>query len=317
MFKKILVTLIIGFVGFAFVGCENIVLPTNIDLSTNPSTETDTPTSDTVTTNALSDYEIWLDSEEAFDYDGDRRINESDYETYLVYNDFDYWRASEEALDLNNDRKIDELDYEIFRLRNNYFYWESSTFATDLNDDGTVDELDHDVYINFDEWKNSDQAVDINEDELIDVSDYEVFQAYQEFVGDYMISNYAYDGPSRYGIGETTDNVKFDDLGDYLEQVTITINNLGEVSVTIPTNVYDVFNQFSGLMSIIDEAVENMSISRISPYIAVIDTSATVEGVEGEFTLYLDDIENGFSTSYVISFFETNPEISFDIIKVE
>ena len=61
-----------------------------------------------------TEYENWRDSEIAEDLNGDRKINEADYEIYVSRSYYDSWRNSEEAEDLNSDRKINEVDYQLF-----------------------------------------------------------------------------------------------------------------------------------------------------------------------------------------------------------
>jgi len=296
------------FSAFVFVGCQNVMI-SSTDLTTDTGT---------TTTEALMDYEMWLNSGQAKDYNNDRTIDEADYQIYQLYHDFEYWRQSSDAADFNDDQVINQEDYNVFRLKNSYEYWKDSDQAEDLNEDGTINESDYNIYINFDNWKNSDEAEDLNDDGIIDVEDFDIYQNFSEFAGEYYIANYQYNGSPNYGIGEDIDNhVKFSDLGYYLEQITFSINNEGNITVNIPSEVRDVFGQFGDLSTVIDEAIANMTITRISTYIAVIDTYATVDGVRGDFTLYLDTTENGYSTTYTISFYEDNPTISFDLIREE
>ena len=49
----------------------------------------------------LTDYQIWRNSDEAEDLNGDRKIDELDYEIYLnpPVSDYETWRNSDEAED--------------------------------------------------------------------------------------------------------------------------------------------------------------------------------------------------------------------------
>ncbi|XFA98500.1 hypothetical protein ACAG96_06440 [Candidatus Izemoplasma sp. B36] len=299
MYKKGLLLLLVIFVSFFLFGCE-IVYPNNT-----------TTQGEVAITTIASDLDLWKNSDEAFDYNGDRKIDQEDYDIYLLQNDYEFWKTSDEALDYDNNHIIDELDFEKYKLHTNYNYWKLSEEAIDLNGDAFIDETDHEIYNNYDFWINSDEAEDLNDDSTIDVSDYEVYIEYVEFVGTYYLTNYTYDGAESHSFGE---NVLFSDMGDYLSQITVSVNGRGEFTVTIPDNIKTIFGD-SHLIMI--EAANNMTISRLSPFIVAIDTNVIMDGIEYNLTIYLDETEAGYSASYIMGFYYDEPEITFDIVKAE
>lgn len=305
MYKRVLLLVCIIAASTFLYGCP---LPSSSSTTTVASTTFSSVT--TALTTEL-DYETWKNSAEALDLNGDRRINETDFQMYQLLNNFDYWRNSEEALDLNNDAKINDVDYEIFRLRYNYIYWKNSGQAEDLNDDGVINLTDHDIYNNYDLWLKSEVAIDFNDDTAIDVDDYELYLEFAEFIGEYNIVNYTYEGPSNYDL---VNGALFVDLGQYLAQISISVNDYGLLIVNIPVNIRQAFGDG---YPVILEGTNNMTFTRISPFIVGIDTRVTVNDLEVNFTLYLSEIEGGYSASYEMSFYEDKPVISFDIIKVE
>ena len=258
-----------------------------------------------------SPYEIWKNSDTALDYNDDRRIDEEDYQVYLMLNDYDIWRDSEAAIDLNDDRRINEEDYELYKLHSNYNYWSASVKAEDLNGDGVIDEIDFEIFDNYDFWLISVEAEDLNSDTLIDVLDYEIYMKYKELVGKYYLRNYVYEGNEAYLI---QNGAKYCELGAYLGQIIITVENNGEVSAIIPDEALSAFGE--GYSTIL-EALNNISLERISPFIVVMDTVVTIEDTEINITIYLNEEENGFSIRYVVSFYEDDPVITLDIIKAE
>jgi hypothetical protein len=309
MLKKLLLVAFMFSLSLVFLGCENLnlsTLPTNVTL----------PSSTEDTTSTEMNFDTWLSSDDAMDLDGDRQIDEVDYQLYQLQNNFDLWKISEDAIDMNGDRLIDEEDHELYLLYQLFTYWQNSDAAEDLNGDSVIDEDDHDIYRYYDDWKQSDDAVDLNDDSVIDLEDYLIYQLYDEFVGDYSIVNYTYDGSPYNVIGEdgTGEMIYFADLGTYLAQLTISIDYSGSVSVDIPEAVRTALGEVT---AIVLEAAKNMTIERISPTIASIDTFVDIDDIEGNFSLYLTTEENGYSTSYVIGFFIENPEITFDLVKVE
>lgn len=260
----------------------------------------------------LTAYEKWKNSDEAVDLDGDRKINESDYTIYLIMNDYTYWKNSQEALDMNNDRKIDESDFESYKLHNFFDYWNSSEISDDFNDDGKVDSIDFEIYVNYDNWKLSKEAEDLNSDSLINIEDFEIYIEFIEFVGSYHIANYTFSSTKTYIISGA--NIRLGDFGLYLSQILIEIDNKGTMIVTVPDTVKSALDIF---YDVLIEGVNNMTISRISPFIVVFDTSVTIETVEVNFTLYLNETEGGYSATYIIGIFDEKPTMTFDIIKAE
>lgn len=270
--------------------------------------------STTANTTTKSDYELWKSSEDAMDLNGDRKIDLLDYEIYQLFNNYTYWKDSDQALDMNSDRKIDETDYEMYKLYNNYDYWKLSSQAEDLNGDSIINEIDHEIYNFFDAWKNSELAGDLNNDNSIDVLDYEIFLEYEEFVGDYYITNFIYEGSSTYFVVVGDSNIALEDLGIYFSQMMISVAANGNVDVVIPDNIIP---DLGDIYDYILDGTENMTINRISPFIVVIDTFIILEEIELNLTMYLTENENGYSTSYVIGIFEDEPVMSFNLTRVE
>jgi len=293
MVKKLVLGVLMMALSIIILGCENMSLSDLTNISDNLSTQPST---------TESAFELWRNSDEALDINGDRKIDEADYGLYLLESDYAYWKDSDEALDLNGDRKIDEDDHIIFRLYNNYVYWFNSDQAEDLNDDRTIDETDHEIYVHYDAWLKTSEGLDLNDDESIDVKDYEIYVEYQEYIGEYEITNYNYDGSENYAL-EDEDYIFFTDLDTYLYQITIEVNNRGQVIVHIPETVQDVLGSITDIIMV---ASNRMTISRISPLITVIDTQVTVNEVLVNFTLYLEETDNGFTTTYVMGFYDDN-----------
>jgi len=304
MNKKILLTGFMVMLSMVIMGCENMNISGIDDISDNLISA--------ITTTELG-LDAWRNSDDALDMNGDRKIDALDYQLYLLENNYGYWKDSEEALDMNGDRKIDETDHILFLLYNNYLYWFDSDQAEDLNDDQIIDETDHEIFVYYDTWFNSSDALDLNEDGDVDVEDYEIFLQYQEYIGEYQITNYVYEGSEYYAL-EEDGFIFFTDLDTYLYQITIEVTSIGEVIVNIPDGVQETLGSITEIIMV---ATNQMTISRISPLLTVIDTEVTVNDVLVNFTLYLEETDNGFTTSYVMGFYGDNPTIAFDIVKVD
>ena len=176
----------------------------------------------------MTEYQVWRNSDAAEDLNGDRKIDELDYELYLIRNDYNAWINSDYAEDLNDDRKIDELDYEIYLIRNVYEVWRNSEFAEDLNGDRKIDELDFEIFLNptvseYDIWKDSEEAEDLNNDGNIDEADYEIYQDLIKLSGYYQIINFSYEGYNMK-IGDQND---IESMGEHLAQILISITPRG------------------------------------------------------------------------------------------
>lgn len=263
-----------------------------------------------------TDYETWRNSEDALDLNGDRKINKDDYDLYLSEENYDTWRNSEDALDLNGDRKIDEEDYLLSQIEDSYESWRNSDEALDLNDDQRIDDYDYFLYQtqdDFEEWRVSEDALDLNDDRRIDENDYLIYQDYLVFSGTYTITNYLYDGlESNYVYGEN--KLRVPEFGDLLMQMTINVGNNGQITLDIPASV---ILELGDLYTTFVEAGENMSITKISPFIVSIDTFLTVDGLIYNVSMYLEENENGYTASYIIGFYPDNPLITFDLVKGE
>ncbi|MGD9909430.1 MAG: hypothetical protein AB7U79_02355 [Candidatus Izemoplasmatales bacterium] len=205
-------------------------------------------------------------------------------ETTTLVSDYDVWKLSDIAYDYNGDRKIDAIDYEEYLLQNSYSYWRESLVAYDYNGDHQINESDYDLYLNL-----------------------------LEFVGSYRITNYTYDGLPRNSLLTGTSRIYLKDLGLYFAQMTIKVELNGEINLVIPS---DLATSLGDLYSYMMEASENMTITRISPVLASIDTSIILDDIEVQFSIYFQQYEGGYSTSFVIGFFPEQPTITFDLDKI-
>lgn len=305
MYKKLIYITVSILLSFGMIGC---------DLFGNNDTTTlvTTTESSTLLSTTLSLFEQWRASEDAIDLNGDRKIDEVDYDMFQLQNDYDYWKSSDAAIDLNSDRKIDEADFEMYKLQTDYYYWKNSDEAEDLNGDSRIDENDHSIYLFYDTWRYSDEAEDLNNDQVIDISDYEIYTEHIEFEGDYYITNYSYIGNEKYFVG---DGYRFIDLGEYASHAVISVDILGNVSVTLTDSLTA---ELGDDYSVIEEGAQNMTIERISPFIVVIDSFVIINDVEYNLTLYLTEIDSGFSTTYTITgYYKEDLILSFDIIRIE
>ncbi len=290
MIKKILVTAFAFLVSLLLVACDH--------LATNP-----------------NDFTNWLDSNDATDLNNDDVIDETDYSLFLLLNDYTLWLNSDDAADFNDDRVINEDDYVLYRLQNSYTYWLSSSEAADLNNDDIIDEDDYDLYLyptisDYSMWRDTLDAMDLNDDQVVDEDDYAIYLTYLEFAGDYEITNFSYTGLANDYIG---DYIFLVDFEDYLSDITITVDHAGQVSTTLSNALID---KLDYTYSIILEALSNMTITKLSASLVAIDTATTIDSLTVNFSLYLTPIEGGFSTSYTISAYETNPVMTFNLMKV-
>lgn len=233
----------------------------------------------------------------------------------MPQSDYLVWRNSDDAEDLNGDRKIDELDYELFLnpVEDNYETWRISDEAEDLNGDRKIDELDYELFLNlvvddYETWHLSEDALDYNGDRKIDALDYAIYLDFQNLKGTYTIVNYVYDGSETY-IGN---QLYLNDLGTQLESIQIILDENGNVDVQLSQEFITLLDD---TYTIFVEGVENMTIERISPLLFAIDTTVTIDNVELSVSLYLTQITNGFSTSYTIHYENTTGVLSFDMIK--
>lgn len=116
-----------------------------------------------------SEFEIWLQSKDAKDYNDDGKIDEEDFEIHKAYME---WLSSDDAMDFNGDRKINYDDYVLFK---GYSTWRLSEDAADYDGDRKIGMDDYWIYLDFLKWVASDEALDLNSDEKITFEDYEIF----------------------------------------------------------------------------------------------------------------------------------------------
>ena len=93
---------------------------------------------------APTDFDTWLDSDDAEDFDGDRNITEADFEIYKAYI---VWKASTNARDYDGDGNINYADYELSISGEDWVTWLNSAEAYDYNKDGRTDRNDYAIYL--------------------------------------------------------------------------------------------------------------------------------------------------------------------------
>lgn len=260
-------------------------------------------------------YLIWKESDEASDLNSDSIINIDDYEIFLnpPLTDYDIWLASSNAKDYTGDEQINEDDYQYWLA---YQTWRNSDDAEDFNGDRKINELDYDIFLNppvsgYELWLESTDAKDYNGDEIIDEDDYQLFLFFIEFAGTYKIVNYIYMGTE---IVFYSTGLRLSNFGLYLENITFDINNYGEIVVNIPQGTRETFGED---YLIIEEALNNLTIQRLSPLIITLDTSVTIENLPFLITIYMTEGLSGYSTIYRFNFSGADIVISFDIIRLD
>ncbi len=103
-----------------------------------------------------------------------------------------------------------------------------------------------------------------------------------------------------------------EELGSQLELITINIDDDGEINVNIPSTVIATLgNTFPILL----EAIENVSITRISLSLVVLDTYISIDDITLNATIYLTETDNGFTGTYNISYDGAEGIITFDVNK--
>lgn len=266
------------------------------------------------------EYEIWKNSDDAEDFNGDRKINETDYELYLEHLEYEAWKASEEAEDLNYDELIDEDDYKLYIKRLEYEIWKNTDEAEDFNGDRKINEEDYEIYLtleDFESWRNSEEAEDLNGDRKINKEDYLIYLSFSEFVGNYQITNYSFIGDEKlyFENGDLGGAVLFvKDLGRHFAGILFSVDKEGNITADIPEHTIELLGES---FAIINEGFNNMQLNRISPYIVALDTSVTVEKTVLNITLYLTENESGFASTYVLKINEKSSTIGFALVKVK
>ena len=288
MFKRLLATITIVFFVFLLLGCDEI---------------------------GSSEYQIWRNSADAEDLNGDRKIDELDYDLFLNPQEDSYetWRTSDDAYDYNEDRKIDELVYEFYIEEIEYIEWLDSDDAEDLNEDRKIDRLDYEIFLegpksDYEIWAESNAARDLNDDDKIDELDYAIYIEYSEFKGTYTLSNYTYEG-YRFYVGN---DLFLDQLGTHMNQIKLEVDQYGQITADLSNSTISILgDDFAYVL----EALNNMTITRISKFLIGIDTSITYEDLTMNVTLYLKEDINGFTTSYTVNSHNKTGTMTFDIIK--
>jgi hypothetical protein len=255
-------------------------------------------------TTSLAGFSTWVNSAQAIDMNGDGNIDQADYALWLEYL---AWRDSDTAEDYNNDRKINTVDFMIFKQ---YSGWRISNDAIDLNDDRRIDILDFIIWLDYLKWKDSDDAADLNNDSKINELDYRIFLDGSEFEGNYRIRNYAYNGP---GLQLIQSGVKFSELGNIVNSITLSVDNTGEVSATLPNELRTTLgSDYNVILSVFND----MTIQRISPLLIAIDTVVVIGGAPLNLTFNLTEITGGYRTSISLAFEAGNITISFELILI-
>ena len=129
-------------------------------------------------TNEPTDYDKWIASENKKDYNGDEKIDNTDY---LIYVAFTNWLEGNDSIDYNGDRKINYDDYSLYC---EFKDWVKSNDSLDFNSDSKINIDDYYEYLKYVEWKNSKEAIDLNKDNVIGVEDYDLFndKEYQQYL---------------------------------------------------------------------------------------------------------------------------------------
>jgi hypothetical protein len=149
----------------------------------------------------------------------------------------------------------------------------------------------------------------LNNDGKINEADYGLYLLRSEFTGEYYIADYTYEGSQTIYFGNT---LALKDLAETLYQVRFIVDNDGNVDAIIPSKVLASLGDDAAMVF---DGLKNMTITRLSKYLVVIDTDVLLEGVDFKFTLYLTEIEGGFSTSYSMNFNGKISVMSFNIMK--
>lgn len=260
-------------------------------------------------------YEVWRESQEARDFTGNRRIDETDYEVYLRITDFNYWLNSDGAMDYNEDRRINQADYELFILLNDFDAWLISDEAMDLNYDGRIDGLDHAIFktqTDFEFWLNSSDAIDLNNDGRVDRLDFEIYQSFSDLAGSYYLTNYQYRGQREDHILVNNQKYLFVDIGLWLEQITFDVDYVGNVTVTISQELEQGLKSVAPLLL---DFVSNATVSRISRLVNVLDTFVVVDNNQIDYTFYFETSSQGFVTTFIIDYLGRPTELTFEMVR--
>lgn len=262
-----------------------------------------------------TEYLAWRESQEAIDFNGDRRIDEEDYEIYLRITDFDYWLNSDGAVDYNEDRRINRADHDIFVLLYDLDAWLLSDEASDLNADGRINASDHTIYrtqTDFEFWLNSSNAIDLNEDRRIDRLDFEIYQDFQDVTGSYQVRNYQYRGQRLDFFRVNSRDYLLNEVGDWLTQITFDVDINGNVTVTISPELE---RELQSVAPLLLEFVSNANVRRISSLVMVLDTYVVVNNYQIDYTFYFESSEQGFVTTFIIDYLGRPTELSFVIVR--
>jgi len=151
--------------------------------------------------------------------------------------DLKKWIESEHAFDLNGDDIIDNLDYELYC---SFLDWKISNDLYDFNGDKRISFDDYVVYNNYLSWINSDKKKDINEDNQVNEIDFLNYTKYFAVSGKVRISNYTYDGDS-FKLINSGIHLRF--LGDYFKDIEFEIGMDGGISYKIPESFTEIFKE--------------------------------------------------------------------------
>lgn len=228
------------------------------------------------------EFELWADSSEAADFNGDRRITEEDYNIYLDYKN---WKVSVYAFDYDGDRKINYDDY---------------LFATNPDN------------IDLETWLNSDDAYDYNADGFVDKYDFSTFINWSDLIiGEFKIINFNYQiTPVGYSIYLINSRYQLQDLANDIEAFSFEISKDLKLSC-----VYD--DTIKAKLGADEILVQNAINSCVFEKLSDILTTATFNIQDLYFTVYLTKTENGFSSSISCTIDGISAQISFDISYVK
>jgi hypothetical protein len=99
----------------------------------------------------------------------------------------------------------------------------------------------------------------------------------------------------------------------YLEDIQFIVDSQGLVSIVMPEITQ---NLFGDSYDIILDALEGMTITRLSNFVASLDISLLFEGQEVVYSIYLNQTDNGFRVDHSLIISEVEIKILFDLVKV-
>lgn len=207
--------------------------------------------------------------------------------------DFQTWLLSEQATDFDGDRKITEADYQIYKA---YKAWLLSSDAYDYNGDAAINYTDYKTFVAFSAWQTSTNASDLNGDGKIDINDYVLYQQNSSIAGKYRLEDFSYTGDTDISLNES--GVYLYKFADYLTGTELGIDATGAVSITtLPTAA----NGLGTDLVLAKQFLQNAHLANLSATIYSFDSYVLYQNVKLNATFYLTVTSKGFTTSYTAS----------------